>query len=251
VFVCPQHEIPLASTPMRLHQLSRKYELVTAEEVLNRASLPAPVYEESTMNYLREVARDSFWLLTGAATPPLDPISIRDRYIRLLVERNLATHSGRIRVEGLITAFRAFFPEGFLELLQCPLLSTQDNWLLRLLRHSNNTLHPLYHLLLMQFLGITAEAFFNNELKLHPFGKEPWPCLNTLCNHYRCAVISDCQITFSKDSGRPVGLFHFSALPVGTHTGVLGQTSQMQTYIVAATSSGLARFGITHYRKIG
>jgi hypothetical protein len=211
VLVCPQHGIPLASTQVRLHQLSRKYELVTAEEVLNGTLLPAPVYQRPIMICLQEVARNSFWLLTEAGGSPLDAVSIRERYVRLLVERQLATHSGRIRVESLMTAFLAYFPDDFLELLHCPLLSRNDNWLLRLFRYPNTAFHPLYHLLLLQFLGITAEAFFNHELKPPPFGREPWPCLNRLCDQYKCAVISNCQITFSKDSGRPVGLFQCPA----------------------------------------
>jgi hypothetical protein len=59
----------------------------------------------------------------------------------------------------------------------------------------------------MQFLGCTAEEFFNLPSRGHPFGEGPWPCLNPAAEHYKELVIQECVPSPRMRDNRPVGTF--------------------------------------------
>jgi hypothetical protein len=67
----------------------------------------------------------------------------------------------------------------------------------------------LRHLLLLTFLGCTAEQFFTAFEEYKPFGTAPWPCLNRASDHFKKDIVNSCRITNGqkKLKGRPVGLF--------------------------------------------
>lgn len=95
----------------------------------------------------------------------------------------------------------------FLALLHCELdENSRDNWLVRLTHLTNRFQHPLYHLLLIHFLGYTVKTFLELPTEYQPFGRGPWPCLNPLSDHYRKPRIQEVQITIERHS-RPVGTF--------------------------------------------
>ncbi len=79
------------------------------------------------------------------------------------------------------------------------------------MRSPKQAQHPLYHLLLIQFLGYTAEEFFqlpaSPPTQSQPFGKEPWPCLNPTCEKFRQLCINGCHLTYDKQRGRVTGTF--------------------------------------------
>ncbi len=73
------------------------------------------------------------------------------------------------------------------------------------MRPSKHAQHPLYHLLLIQFLGCTAEEFLQLPEELSPFGEGPWPCLNPASEHYQQPVIIECQLSGRLRYGKPIG----------------------------------------------
>jgi hypothetical protein len=83
----------------------------------------------------------------------------------------------------------------------------KTNWLLRLVRPPKHAQHPLYHLLLIQFLGCTVEEFFRLPEGLSPFGEGPWPCLDPAAEHYRESTIKECRLSGRLRYGKPVGRF--------------------------------------------
>ncbi len=77
----------------------------------------------------------------------------------------------------------------------------------------NITYHPVRHLLLLTFLGLSAKEFFDGFVEYKPFDNSPYPCLNIASEHYKQLRIQECKIfdNISKDSGKqgiPIGVFH-------------------------------------------
>ncbi|MBD1834356.1 hypothetical protein H6F61_17050 [Cyanobacteria bacterium FACHB-472] len=131
---------------------------------------------------------------------------------RLLTEPNLASREGKVRVSALLKAFKSYYSYDLLERLQCvPNEQDKNNWLFRLVRSPKQARHPLYHLLLIQFLGYTAEEFFQLSGSppdaFQPFGSKPWPCLNPVCQQFQQLSIQECQVTYDKQHSRITGTF--------------------------------------------
>jgi hypothetical protein len=132
---------------------------------------------------------------------------LQRRYLRLLLEQGMASYTGKVRHVSLKTQFLAYYPPGLLERLGCE-LELKYHWLYRLLNNWKRTRHPLFHLLLMQFLKIPAAEFFRLSINVEPFGKGPWPCLNAAGGHFRETRVKKCLISHTQDkSKRLVGTF--------------------------------------------
>jgi len=74
-------------------------------------------------------------------------------------------------------------------------------------RDPKHVQQPLHHLLLINFLGLTAEEFFSLPEELNYFGDPPWPCLNPASEHYGEGKIKGCEISYRGKNRRPVGTF--------------------------------------------
>lgn len=209
VEVCPSHQIFLENSTVGFRQGRKHVQFIPAE----KASWAAPVrhvdIENRDHRALLQLARDAEWLLEHPS-PGTNLKSLYTRYLPMLVERGLATYTGSIHVQKLLNEFRSYHPPALLKRLNCELRGSdikKSNWLLRLVRAPKHAQHPLYHLLLIQFLGHTIEEFFQLPEELHPFGEGPWPCLNPAASHYKQPVIMDCQLGDRLRYGKPTGKF--------------------------------------------
>ncbi|MEP0885406.1 TnsD family Tn7-like transposition protein [Trichocoleus sp. ST-U3] len=108
-------------------------------------------------------------------------------------------------------AFKCHYSPTILKLLQCEFSELSKNhWLIALFNKKSRIRHPIRHLLIINFLGYTAEEVLklSTTTKLKPFGDGPWPCLNPVCQHYKQQVIKECQLTpYHKKRSEPVGTF--------------------------------------------
>lgn len=157
----------------------------------------------------RFVAEDAMWLLSHPNTPP-DSNGVVSRYRSLLAEQGYASWTGVIKVKPLSDAFQSYYPAEALASLGCALTldDPNDDWLLRMLhRNSDHLNHPARHILLMRFLGHSAETFFALSLDRAPFGEGPWPCLNRAHEHFGQATIEHVDVTYMRSRKRPVGVF--------------------------------------------
>lgn len=209
VEVCPIHGIFLEESGVSRRAGRDNLQFIAADEAVR--ALPPRRIDPSDRDHqaLLQVARDAAWLLEH-------PISgselsrLHGRYLRLLAERGLATYTGCIHVPQLLGEFTRHYSPTLLQRVHCKLTysdQTKTNWLLKLVRPPKNAQHPLYHLLLIQFLGCTAEEFFRLSEESGPFGKGPWPCLNPAAAHYRQPVILKCQPGDRLRYGKPTGKF--------------------------------------------
>jgi hypothetical protein len=207
--VCATHEVFLEDGDVSRGAGRNNLQFVTAKAATR--SSPAQHIDTSDRDHqvLLRLARDSEWLL-GQAFAGSDLSALHNRYLNLLIARGLATHTGSIHVEKLLNQFRGHYSHSLLKRLNCEFTGSdqvKSNWLLRLVRPSKQARHPLYHLLLIQFLGCTVEEFFQLPEELSPFGRGPWPCLNPAASHYRQPVIIECQLGDRLRYGKPIGQF--------------------------------------------
>jgi hypothetical protein len=209
VEVCPEHQVFLEGSNPRNVSTRSYAQFVSAEDAVR--TLPARRLDLSTRSHqiLLMLARDVAWLL-GRPDLRSDPNAIYGRYLKLLIARGLATYTGSIHVRKLLNEFKTHYVPTLLKLLHCELSGADQvktNWLLRLVRPPRHAQHPLYHLLLIQFLGHSAEEFFRLSTELSFFGNGPWPCLNPVAGHFRQPVISEYKLSSRLRDGRPTANF--------------------------------------------
>jgi hypothetical protein len=209
VEVCPIHQTFLENSAVGLRANRKHLHFISAEQATQ--SVPAQLLDVRNRDHqaLLHAALDAKRLLSH----PISGTSLEllyGRYLRLLVERGLATYIGSIHVKKLLAEFTTYYSPALLKLMHCELRGRdveKSNWLLRLARPPKHAQHPIYHLLLIQFLGCTAEEFFQLPEELRPFGEGPWPCLNPAASHYEQPVIMKCQLGDRLRYGKPTGQF--------------------------------------------
>jgi Tn7-like transposition protein D/TniQ len=207
VEVCPTHEVFLDESNVSRRDDRRNLQFIAAGEAI-RPSMPRRLdISNRDHQVLLQTARDAEWLLEnpiyGSALDEL-----HDRHLNLLAARGLAAYTGGIHVKALLSEFTRHYSATLLTLLHCEFNGsdhTKTNWLLRLVRPPKHAQHPLYHLLLMQFLGCTVEEFFNLPSQVHSFGEGPWPCLNPAAEHYKEPVVQECVLSSRLRYNRPIG----------------------------------------------
>lgn len=204
VFVCPAHLTLLQDSSVAIHARN-KHEFVAASEDCCLPKLRRVTYQSNTFKQLVGLAQDVEWLLNNAVTAE-DNASLLGRYKSLLIGGRLATTTGRVMQAELIRCFSSFFGSEFLKLLDSDVsYESESNWLSNIVRKHRKTFHPLRHLLLMRFLGHPVTSFFALETHFKPFGVGPWRCFNGAAKHYLQLVITQVQVTWSRDSRKALG----------------------------------------------
>jgi len=209
VEVCPTHGVFLEDGDVSRRAGRNNLQFIPADAATRR--LPARHLDPSDHDHqvLLRLAHDSEWLL-GQSFAGSDLSELNHRYLKRLTDRGLATYTGSIHVNKLLDQFSGHYSTALLKSLNCVFKGdnhVKSNWLLRLVRPPKHAQHPLYHLLLIQFLGCTAEEFFHLPEEFSPFGEGPWPCLNPACTHYRRPVILECQLGDRLRYGKPTAKF--------------------------------------------
>ncbi len=208
VEVCPFHKVYLQNSNILAQNRETRYEFVSAKRAIPQMVLQEPVSIDLNHEVLLSVALDALWLLRQHHLSQ-GPQSLYRRYSQLLTGLDLATYKGRVFISEFQQKFRSYYSPDILEILGCKIDErVNENWLVRLVRKSDNAQHPLHHMLLIHFLGHSVETFFNIPCASRPFGEGPWPCLNSASNHYQQYQIQHCQVDYSQYvHSRPVGTF--------------------------------------------
>lgn len=98
-----------------------------------------------------------------------------NKYRKILMQKGFININGRIKQNELYEAFTKFYDRKLLQLLESDIDNDYEyNWLRVITRNSKRTVHPIRHLLFINFLGLTVEEFFQNDIKdFNPFGEGP------------------------------------------------------------------------------
>lgn len=166
VGLCHLHRDRLLDSTVAVHGIGGKHKLIPLSGVV--LSGQTALGERDIHPHHVWLAKSLHWLLN--VTPPLASQGLewlRNRYLLHLRPLGVAGTSGRPDWRGLIRRFLNFYGHGFLTEVYSPLaMDRADNWLLSLLRKPRKAVHPLRHMLVVRFLGLEMEEFFNGSVDI-------------------------------------------------------------------------------------
>lgn len=215
VIICPKHKTLLYDSKVLVHHFN-KHEFVPAtvenctltEEYKNLTNIEEVIESEFIPKYIQLV--DNVDKLLNNRYPNKPPEWFFSQYIEMLKMMGLANTNGSVKQKELREQFIAFYGENILEIVQSSINDNESCWLSMMVRKPRKTIHPIRHLLMVHFLGITLEELWNEEEDYLPFGKAPFPCLNAGAEHYLKPLITDMTIRYDSKIKRPVGTFSCS-----------------------------------------
>lgn len=197
VYVCPRHGTPLQDSLVPMYDRGPGQRYMSAERALAKVEPVPDNLSPVTEPVLLQLAQDAAWLLQQRQ-PQLTPATLSARFHHVLARQGLATYTGKVRISDFMAAFGRHYAPELLHFLECAINYDDGSaWPLRLIKTTGMaTLMPLHCLLVIYFLGYTAESFFALPTQGSYFGAGPWPCLNPICEHYQRAVIERCQVDY-------------------------------------------------------
>ncbi|KEH96794.1 hypothetical protein Z962_05920 [Clostridium botulinum C/D str. BKT12695] len=206
VYICPHDGVKLKKYPIDRSNSSRIEFIRLDKKLLDLRNIT--VVDSRHYDKLYKISKNAYYLLQTN----LDNISkekILEKYKNLLYEKGLTTSSKRVKQRELYEEFISFYDKEFLEILESNVDNDDEyNWLRVITRNLKRTVHPIRHLLLMNFLSGDIEKFFNEiNNEYNPFGEGPWICLNSAAEHYKLNVVKKLKITEDYKTRLPVGTF--------------------------------------------
>lgn len=208
VEVCPEHGCLLKKYPIDRRLVSR---LQFIRLDYKKADCNA-VYESNEMlsNQLLLVSKSVKYILNSNLLN-YNISKVFDKYIVLLKQKQLLTIKGVVKQRQLYEEFKRYYNNDLLERLQSNFQeSNESSWLKSITRKQRKIIHPIRHILFIQFLCGSVEEFFEGSFDYKPFGRGPWLCLNPAAEHYMERIVNDCIITSDYDTRNPVGTFSCS-----------------------------------------
>lgn len=233
--LCAIHRSYLKETEVPLRSMHRSSAQVfaTAEASLANSDMdPKEECDERLRNLQTELADNAWWLLQNTIFAGYRQ-NYRDHYVHLLYERGFCTYGGVLDRQKLANELTAHYSHDLLVQLRCEVRTDgAEDWVNRFVHRKERAIHPVHHLLLLQFLGQSVEGFLSaSDCKLPspkedsipeeiiskvtvptfgqpPFGLAPWPCLNRTAEHFQQDVVAICEIKTAQDHPRrPRGIF--------------------------------------------
>lgn len=152
VLFCPIHEIPLMRSVVNVKQYNR-HEFVYPDVELMRTGLVCE-YTASDKNILIEISKMYRKLIELKVD--LHSINFRSIYLDLLSTKGFIRGSCMVDMSELLFEFSNTFPPTLLQTLSS---SDIANWLPTIVRKHRKSFHPIRHMLMLLFLGISLEEF--------------------------------------------------------------------------------------------
>lgn len=203
VSVCHKHNTRLLNSKLQISGKINKHEFLDiANMVCQEAEVDCNISEHEVF-----ISESVDWLFHNLV-PNHGLENIRNNYLICLKKKGYANFKGRVNVDKFLRDFVGFYGRNYLQMLNCSIdIVGKASWLLKLVRKPRFAMHPIQHLLLMRFLGLTPEIFFAEKKEFKPFGTDPWPCLNPAADHFRQNLISRVDVSRDYKTGFPVGTF--------------------------------------------
>ena len=218
VLVCPKHYVPLYNSLVPVRGYNKYQYKAASEENCVKPDIDV-MYADDIFEKLVRLTEDAQVLLNS----DFEKRNIewyKEQYLAKMTEMGFATVNGKVHRKRLIKEFINYYGEEFLDMVQSSVdVDNDSNWLMDMIRKKNKTAHPIRHLLLSRFLGISLQDLFNKKMEYKPFGNGPWPCLNAASEHYLKPVVSNLKVAYSTDSKCPVGTFSCTCGFVYTRSG--------------------------------
>ncbi len=200
VLLCATHQDILVESSISRAVGSGRNEFISLEQALELGDMGEVELPSQFAESALEIARDSLWLLQNPGTGDGRLLKRhRDWQLAHGWQHERAPHRGNFNFKGFLEAIRDHYDEKFLQAL-CEgkaslLIPETGGWIHQLtkLQNKNCAYPPLQHMLLWQFLGLTAQEFFQNPGKpvVPPEPKKAKsqftlerPCPNVACEQY-------------------------------------------------------------------
>lgn len=205
IAVCPLHVTPLQDSLAPIHDINpHNYHACTSEVCLIKPN--AVVYSQKAMQELSQLSKDVAWVMNTKLTSR-ELSWFKERYVEALIQKGFATPKGRVFQNDFLLDFSNYYSDECLRQAQSLIKSNGTNWLSNIVRYPRKAFHPIRHLLVIRYLFGSVERFFTSTKPYQPFGNAPWLCLNGAADHYLQPVVHKCQVTYCKDTKKPVGTF--------------------------------------------
>lgn len=206
VYVCPHEGTELKKYSIDKTNASRIEFIRLDEKLLDLSSIKT--IDSRHYEKLYKLSKDAYFLLQ-ADLQNVSKKELLEKYRNLLFEKGLTTATKGVKQRELYEEFINFYGIEFLEIMECSIDNDYEyNWLRVVTRDVKRTVHPIRHLLLINFLNDDIDSFFRGIKKeYYPFGKKPWLCLNKASSHYGKAVVKNLKITGESKTKVPVGTF--------------------------------------------
>lgn len=206
VYICPRDGSELKRYTIDKSNSSRVEFIRLDKRLLNL--LDIRVIENNHYDKLYKLSQNAYYLLQtdlGCVSKE----KLLEKYKNLLYERDLTTSSNRVRQRDLYEEFISFYGKDFLKLMDSVIdYKDEYNWLTVITRDLKRAVHPIRHLLLINFLKVEIDDFFKGiNTEFNPFGEGPWTCLNKAAEHYKKNVVKTLKITEDYKTRVPVGTF--------------------------------------------
>lgn len=227
--ICPKHGIPLKDSQVLVSGFN-KHEF-TAANISNcrdeEGNNVLPIY---ILDRLLEISNDVKYLLDNVL-PNRSIEWFKIQYIELVKEKGYATVNGKLYRKKLLEDFYEFYGEELLKYLQSSVNPcSETNWLTDMLYSKERTAHPIRHLLLIRFFGVSIPDVFYKKFEYNPFGSGPWICLNSAAEHYLQPVVEKIRISYSSENKEPIGTFYCNCGFVYTRSGYDKDDTTQYTY---------------------
>lgn len=208
VKVCPHHGKLLRRYILQKKDVSRVQFIRLDNDLLDLTEA-----SETVENYeiMLKLSKAAYYLLE-TELKNINKDVILEKYKNLLYEKGLTTSSKQVKQMELYEEFQNFYGDKLLMTLESSIDNDNEyNWLRVITRDLRRVVHPIRHLLIINFLVDNIEEFFKDiNNKYNPFGEAPWPCLNKMASHYKKNVVKSLKITEDYKSRLPVGTFNCS-----------------------------------------
>ncbi|HWQ43006.1 MAG TPA: TnsD family transposase [Desulfosporosinus sp.] len=205
VMVCYIHGCLLKNYDQSYRTISR-LEFIRLDK--SKANLNPEYLPPDMTSKLHRIACSVNYLLTHPLIKS-NQQSIHKKYLNLLAGKGYLTCQRHVKQQELAQDLIAFYGHDLLSYLQSDVIQDdQSNWLKSITRKPRKTVHPIRHILFINFLCQSIEEFCGTrQSRVNAFGEPPWYCLNPAADHYLEPVVNSCIITPDYKSRKPVGTF--------------------------------------------
>lgn len=212
VLLCPEHETVLYDSSVPVKGTIRNYYVPVSWKVCQGKPV-ATITDDKTFQHLLRVAKRTKELLQFR--PTYEKGKLTETYRSFLGAQGYLTSKGLLRQQKLRGDIISYYGEETLQLLQSAFPAGKKTWLKQLLVRKRSVSHPLHHLVLQEFLGVSVQELEDVPTAHHGFGAGPYPCLNPASNHYKELRIPEVKLEYDGRRGGTLGVF---AVPAASRT---------------------------------
>lgn len=203
VKVCTTHKCYLERYPVNLLDVSRlEYIRFEHDYVQSVSPIRSCISDDSA---LINVANGAKFLLDNDMSF-LNANKVKEIYRRRLDELGFLTPNGTVRQNALCKEIIQYYGNQVLEELESAFLVENDyNWVKVITRDDNRKVHPLRHILFINYLFGDIQTFFEESKRQEK--TMVYPCLNPVAEHFKERIIEKVMVTTDSKTREQVGTF--------------------------------------------